>query len=70
MLKNGIKPNSATCPDILAILIGPPNWELSPDPEIIDPKYFRDDVETNQTSFNEWNVAFIGFNLTWLISLL
>ena len=25
ILKNGIIPNSATCPDILAIRIGPPN---------------------------------------------
>ena len=46
MLKNGTIPNSATCPDILAILIGPPNWELSPFPVIIVPRYFKVEVVT------------------------
>ena len=45
MLKKGINPISATWPVILAILIGPPNCELSPDPLIIEPKYFN--VETH-----------------------
>ena len=46
MLKNGNIPNSATWPEIFAILIGPPNWELSPEPAIIDPKYFNVEVVT------------------------
>ena len=46
MLKKGIIPNSATWPVIFAILIGPPNCELSPDPPIIEPKYFKDEMHT------------------------
>ena len=46
MLKKGINPNSATWPVILAILIGPPNWELSPDPVIIEPKYLSEEILT------------------------
>ena len=48
MLKKGINPNSATWPVILAILIGPPNCELSPDPAIIEPKYFKEETLTKR----------------------
>ena len=53
MLRKGIIPYSATWPVILAILIGPPSWEVSADPVIIFPKYFNEVTVTNQTSFSE-----------------
>ncbi len=42
----GKTPNSATCPLIFAILIGPPNCELSPFPVSILPMYLRLEVLT------------------------
>ena len=51
MLKKGINPISATCPVILAILIGPPNCELSPDPPIIEPRYFNEEMHRNNPIF-------------------
>ena len=53
MLKNGTIPNSATCPEIFAILIGPPSCELSPFPVIIVPKYLSVEVVTKYTSVTE-----------------
>ena len=46
MLKKGKIPNSATCPVIFAILIGPPNCDVSPFPLIKEPKYFSEEVQT------------------------
>ena len=46
MLINANKPNSATWPEILAILMGPPNCEVSALPKIIAPMYFNDEVLT------------------------
>ena len=46
ILKNGIIPNSATCPVIFAILIGPPSWDVSPFPITMEPRYLREEIVT------------------------
>ena len=51
ILRNATNPYWATCPVILAILIGPPNWDVSPLPlnnEVIN---FREVFVTKYVSF-------------------